>query len=145
MDAYITILRKRQRAYPIVYSQRINILGTQFFVSVCCQDVGVEGLAVQVDYGRPSDRTGSYSLQHRTPVLACGQRGLDCRDDTYPRPLQIGGPRQHKETPGTATQVVSPLHVVLVWVSQCRPPGREKFKRENRAFGVSLLSKKTLS
>ncbi|KAK1592380.1 hypothetical protein Q3G72_023952 [Acer saccharum] len=31
IDAYLSILRKRQRAYPDVYTQRVNILHSQFY------------------------------------------------------------------------------------------------------------------
>ncbi|KAK0570674.1 hypothetical protein LWI29_004856 [Acer saccharum] len=35
MDAYLKILRKRQRAFPTVYGSRINILDSQFYSWLC--------------------------------------------------------------------------------------------------------------
>ncbi|KAK4848942.1 hypothetical protein QYF36_019046 [Acer negundo] len=36
IDAYLLILRKRQRAYPTVYAQRVNVLDSQFYVMIPC-------------------------------------------------------------------------------------------------------------
>ncbi|KAI9201529.1 hypothetical protein LWI28_024880 [Acer negundo] len=35
IDAYLKILRKRQRAFPTVYGPRINILDSQFYSWLC--------------------------------------------------------------------------------------------------------------
>ncbi|KAK0603484.1 hypothetical protein LWI29_005483 [Acer saccharum] len=35
IDAYLKILRKRQRAFPTVYGSRINILDSQFYSWLC--------------------------------------------------------------------------------------------------------------
>ncbi|KAK0593542.1 hypothetical protein LWI29_038421 [Acer saccharum] len=63
MDAYLNILRKRQRAYPDVYTPRVNLLHTQFFSYLKIQWRQIFGPRVE---GKPP--TAWKMLEHKWPT-----------------------------------------------------------------------------
>ncbi|KAK2661931.1 hypothetical protein Ddye_000505 [Dipteronia dyeriana] len=141
MDAYLAILRKRQRAYPTLYNQRINILGTQFFPLLEYQWEKIMPHGADGEVNKLGWKVLQYRWSTEDLITVCGFLPAG----TQPwLEVDMGVPVSIRKRQVRLLKWFLPSMLHQSGFHDDRPPGMEKFKKENRTFKVSLLSKTAL-